>query len=105
MTRPLTALLITCVLAGGAARAGEWIDLLAGDPASVFQKVDPAWHAAKSVMIDPANPRKLVAEEGTGIFTNAPKGTARDIYTRKEFGDIALEIEFLIPQRSNSGVK
>ena len=46
-----------------------------------------------------------MAEEGTGLFTNAPKGTARDLYTRRGFGDVAVEIEFLIPQKSNSGVK
>ena len=61
---------------------------------------------AKAVGIDPANPRKLlVAEEGSGLFTNAPKGTARDLYTLRGFGDVAVEIEFLIPQKSNSGVK
>ena len=106
MIRLLFTVVFTGFLASAAVGADEWIDLLAGDPAKVFQKVDPQWHAAKSVGIDPANPRKLlVAEEGTGLFTNAPKGTARDLYTRRGFGDVAVEIEFLIPQKSNSGVK
>lgn len=105
MIRPLTAVFFASILVSPGVRADEWIDLLAGDPAAVFQKVDPQWHAAKAVKIDPTNPRKLVAEEGTGIFTNAPKGTARDLYTKRAFGDVAVEIEFLIPQKSNSGVK
>ena len=49
--------------------------------------------------------RNILAALGTGLFTNAPKGTARDLYTRRGFGDVAVEIEFLIPQKSNSGVK
>lgn len=105
MIRLLLAVVFACFLASAAVRADGWIDLLAGDPAAVFQKVDPQWHAAKAVSLDPANPRKLVAEEGTGLFTNAPKGTAKDLYTRRAFGDVAVEIEFLIPQKSNSGVK
>lgn len=105
MIRLLLAVVFACFLASAAVRADGWIDLLAGDPAAVFQKADPQWHAAKAVSLDPANPRKLVAEEGTGLFTNAPKGTAKDLYTRRAFGDVAVEIEFLIPQKSNSGVK
>lgn len=105
MIRILTAVLLSGFLAITPVRAAEWIDLLAGDPAGTFKKVDPLWHAARAVRVDSANPRKLTVEEGTGIFTNAPRGTAKDLYTRREFGDLAVEIEFLIPQKSNSGVK
>ena len=80
-------------------------NLLAGEPTQVFRKVDPAWHAVQAVTLDPANPRKLTIEAGKGVWTNAPKGTAQDLYTRREYGDVAVEIEFLIPQRSNSGIK
>jgi hypothetical protein len=80
-------------------------NLLAGEPTQVFRKVDPAWHAVQAVTLDPANPRKLTIEAGKGVWTNAPKGTAQDLYTTREYGDVAVEIEFLIPQRSNSGIK
>jgi len=80
-------------------------NLLAEEPTQVFRKVDPAWHAVQAVTLDPANPRKLTIEAGKGVWTNAPKGTAQDLYTTREYGDVAVEIEFLIPQRSNSGIK
>jgi hypothetical protein len=80
-------------------------NLLAGEPTQVFRKVDPAWHSVQAVTLDPANPRKLTIEAGKGVWTNAPKGTAQDLYTTREYGDVAVEIEFLIPQRSNSGIK
>ena len=80
-------------------------NLLAGEPTQVFRKVDPAWHAVQAVTLDPANPRKLTIEAGKGVWTNAPKGTAQDLYTTREYGDVAVEIEFMIPQRSNSGIK
>ena len=68
MIRLLFTVVFTGFLASAAVGADEWIDLLAGDQAKVFQKVDPQWHAAKAVMLDPANPRKLVAEEGAGAL-------------------------------------
>jgi len=80
-------------------------NLLADEPTQVFRKVDPAWHAVQAVTLDPANPRKLTIEAGKGVWTNAPKGSAQDLYTTREYGDVAVEIEFLIPQRSNSGIK
>lgn len=80
-------------------------NLLAGEATQVFRKVDPAWHAVQAVTLDPANPRKLTIEAGKGVWTNAPKGTAQDLYTTREYGDVAVEIEFMIPQRSNSGIK
>ena len=80
-------------------------NLLAGEPTQVFRKVDQAWHAVQAVTLDPANPRKLTIEAGKGVWTNAPKGTAQDLYTTREYGDVAVEIEFMIPQRSNSGIK
>ena len=80
-------------------------NLRAGEPTQVFRKVDPAWHAVQAVTLDPANPRKLTIEAGKGVWTNAPKGTAQDLYTAREYGDVAVEIEFMIPQRSNSGIK
>ena len=81
------------------------INLLAGEATQVFRKVDPAWHSVQAVTLDPANPRKLTIEAGKGVWTNAPKGTAQDLYTTREYGDVAVEIEFMIPQRSNSGIK
>jgi len=106
MIRMLSVLCMIAFLIPLKSQAAEPVNnLLAGEPAQVFRKVDPAWHSVQDVTLDPANPRKLLTEPGKGVWTNAPKGTAQDLYTTREYGDVAVEIEFLIPQRSNSGIK
>lgn len=106
MIRMLSVLCMIAFLIPLNSQAAEPVNnLLAGEPAQVFRKVDPAWHSVQAVTLDPANPRKLLTEPGKGVWTNAPKGTAQDLYTTREYGDVAVEIEFLIPQRSNSGIK
>ena len=106
MIRMLSVLFMLFFAVSLECRADELAcNLLAGEPTQVFRKVDPAWHAVQAVTLDPANPRKLTIEAGKGVWTNAPKGTAQDLYTTREYGDVAVEIEFLIPQRSNSGIK
>jgi hypothetical protein len=106
MIRMLSVLCMIAFLTPLKSQAAEPVNnLLAGEPAQVFRKVDPAWHSVQAVTLDPANPRKLLTEPGKGVWTNAPKGTAQDLYTTREYGDVAVEFEFLIPQRSNSGIK
>lgn len=105
MMRLFFVLCALTFLAPAQSRADLWNNLLAVEPAQVFRKVDAAWHSVQAVKLDPANPRKLVTEPGTGVWTNASKGAAHDLYTQREYGDVAVEIEFLIPQRSNSGIK
>lgn len=63
------------------------------------------WQEVESVELDPTNPRKLVAKPGKGVWYNGAKGLARDLYTKQKFGDAEVHLEFLIPKRSNSGVK
>lgn len=106
MIRMLSVLCMIAFLTPLKSQAAEPVNnLLAAEPAQVFRKVDPAWHSVQAVTLDPANPRKLLTEPGKGVWTNAPKGTAQDLYTTREYGDVAVEFEFLIPQRSNSGIK
>ena len=38
------------------------------------------------------------------MIVNGPKGRARDLITRENFGDVELHLEFMIPKGSNSGV-
>jgi hypothetical protein len=60
---------------------------------------------AGSVEVDAKNPRRLQATAGKEILVNCPKGRARDLVTKQQFGDVAVHVEFLIPKGSNSGVK
>jgi hypothetical protein len=52
--------------------------------------------------VDPASPGKLVAKEGGSDLINVQPGS--DILTDAKYGDCTIELEFLIPKGSNSGV-
>ena len=101
-------LLILLVLAGAfpaAAADAPGTDLFAGDKLDAFRGKTDGWAWAKAVTLDPANPRKLAFEPGSGILVNSPKGTAPDLYTKEKYGDVEVHVEFLISKGSNSGVK
>jgi hypothetical protein len=55
--------------------------------------------------MDAKNPKMLMANPGRGVLVNGPKGRTRNLLSKQKFGDIEAHLEFLIPQRSNSGVK
>jgi hypothetical protein len=55
--------------------------------------------------MDPQDPKRLTAKPGNSVLVNGPKGRTRNLLSKQKFGDIESHIEFLIPERSNSGVK
>jgi hypothetical protein len=73
-----------------------WTDLLVGDKMDAFTGKPAGWVFVKGVKLDPANPRKLTFEPGSGILVNGETGIARDLYTKEKFGDVEVHIEFLI---------
>jgi hypothetical protein len=83
----------------------EWKDLRIGKDFDAWKEKPADWALADSVMMDSANPKKLVFEPGSGILVNGAKGGAKDLVTKDSFRDIEMHIEFLIPKGSNSGVK
>ena len=87
-------------------RAGDerWIDLSAG---GLEPWVAPAgdWFVAGSAAMNPQNPKVLTTKPGHGVLVNGPTGRTRNLLSKQKFGDIEAHLEFLIPQRSNSGVK
>src|SRR4051794_11983754 len=86
--------------------AGEpkWTNLL-GDKLDAWRPPLGTWIHADSVELDKANPKRLVAQPGKGIWVNGPTGRTRDLLSKESFGDVELHVEFLIPKGSNSGVK
>lgn len=60
------------------------------------------WQTAGDVTVDPDNKKRLAIEPGTGII--GANGGSPNLISRAEFGDIRAHIEFMVPQRSNSGV-
>src|SRR5262245_62848486 len=99
-------LLLLAGLVAPAADEPAWIELV-GEKATLDVWRAPAgkWVVAGDAVVDPKNEKRLVAKPGKGVLVNGPKGRERDLVTKQSFGDVEVELEFLIPKRSNSGVK
>jgi hypothetical protein len=98
----LAAPLLLALAAAAPAAEAEWTDLTNLD---VWKGKTDGWVIAGGAKMDAKNERRLVAEPGTGVLVNGPKGRAPDLVTKQSFGDVEAHLEFLIPRRSNSGVK
>src|SRR5690242_9268608 len=87
-------------------RAGDerWIDLSDGGlEAWVAPTGD--WFVAGSAALDPEDRKLLTSKPGNGVLVNGRKGRTRNLISKQKFGDLEAHLEFLIPERSNSGVK
>jgi len=83
-----------------------WIELSRGsNPLAGWRNPTGDWFTASSVRIDPKNPQRLRAKPGEGILVNGLDGDTTNLLTRRDFQDVEVHLEFLIPHRSNSGVK
>src|SRR5262245_17399133 len=58
------------------------------------------WVVGKAALAK--NPSAFDVEKGDGELINAATGV--DVYTEEKFGDCQVELEFMIPKGSNSGV-
>jgi hypothetical protein len=115
MRRPLTWFCISglltilfCSLIPPVAGQGTdtgWIDLTAGPNLDAWKPPTGAWTFVAGVRLDPENPKRLLAEPGTGVLYNGPSGRTNNLVTRESYGDLEAHVELLIPKGSNSGVK
>ncbi len=96
---------VALLAASPAARSDDdkgWIDLTNLDS---WRERRGNWLLADRVGVDPDNPRLLTAQPGKTILVNGPKGRERDLLSKQDFGDLEVHVEFLVPKKSNSGVK
>jgi hypothetical protein len=84
---------------------GKWIALAGAKGLEAWKTPTGDWFEAESVGLDPNNPKLLAGKPGKGILVNGPKGRTRNLLSKQKFGDIEAHVEFMIPQKSNSGVK
>jgi hypothetical protein len=84
-----------------------WIELLPGNlDAFKGGPMIGEWYTTTAVSLDPANPKKLAAKEENGpIWVNGPKGRTKDLFTKQNFGDVEVHLEFVMAKNSNSGIK
>jgi hypothetical protein len=80
-----------------------WIEL---SDLGAFQQPTGAWAVVGDARLDPKNDRQLVGVPGHGtLFDRGAPGKHIDLLTRQQWADVEVSLEFLIPCRSNSGVK
>jgi hypothetical protein len=83
-----------------------WIDLTGEEGFAAWRGPSEQWYRTKEVAIKPGKPRELAGQASGGpILVNGPTGRTRNLVTRQKFRDVELHCEFLISERSNSGVK
>lgn len=102
MRTAICAALLLASLAMACGAEDGWIPL---NDLAAFQDPRDQWQVVGSVGIDGENPKRLTAQPGNGVLYTGPKGSTRDLITKESFGDVEVQLEFLIPQKSNSGVK
>jgi len=71
-----------------------------------FKKSSKTWQIVGSVPTDLSKANTLYFTKGTGVLLNLPdnKQKGEDLYSLIDFGDIDLELEFLLASESNSGI-
>lgn len=75
------------------------------DDLSAFKEVAGNWSVAGSVLSDHTQDIHILAETGTGVLVNQNDDTNKDdLYTAWEHGDLEINLEFMIPKGSNSGI-
>jgi hypothetical protein len=96
---------LVCALWGAnmAALGGEegWRDLTHLEAWKTAGK----WYLADNAGLDPDNPKRLTGKAGKGVLINGPSGRTNDLLSKELFGDVEIQLEFLIAKGSNSGLK
>ncbi|RPD41840.1 3-keto-disaccharide hydrolase [Chitinophaga barathri] len=73
---------------------------------SAFRQPGSSWQLASDVHARLGKPNVLETSNGAGILVNLPgkKQHGEDLFSNKEFGDIDLELDYMMAEGSNSGI-
>ena len=88
----------------GDAQEANWVDLIGGADLNAWRRPSGKWETVGLVTSPPRSPRRLVAVPGTGTIYNGVEGRTRDLLSKREFGDVEVHVEFMVPRQSNSGI-
>jgi hypothetical protein len=89
--------------ATAATAEGNWIVL--SNDLKAWQEPVKEWYMAGSAQLDPNNDRRLTGDPGHGVLINGKEGRTQNLVTRRQWRDVEIQLEFMIPRGSNSGVK
>jgi hypothetical protein len=84
----------------------RWTELCGPEGFAAWRQPVGTWFYTDAVTLKPENRRQLAARPGAGpIMVNGPTGRTRDLVTKEKYRDVEFHCEFVIGERSNSGVK
>ena len=64
------------------------------------------WHTTTAITLDAKNPKLLVGKDEPGpIWINGDKGRTNNLFSKQNFGDVEVHMEFVMGKNSNSGIK
>lgn len=94
----LTLLLVLPWFSFGQSQAPDLKDL------SAFK--DPAnnWKITGNVSADFGKENKLVTSPGTGVLVNVADKKGSDLFTQNEYGDVDIELDYMMGFGANSGI-
>lgn len=94
--------LLVCVLSFQKLTAQSKVPL---NDLSFFQDPSSNWKLATNVQADLLQDEVLSVKDGAGILVNLPgKNGAKDLFTKTNYGDMDLELDYLMAKGSNSGI-
>lgn len=81
------------------------LDSIALNDLAAFSEPPGNWRIVGGVAADRARNLRVTTSPGSGVVVNTAKpGDGGDLRTTWEHGDIDLELEFMVPRASNSGI-
>ncbi|KAA5825202.1 DUF1080 domain-containing protein [Algibacter amylolyticus] len=69
-----------------------------------FKPSNGEWVEAETIQLDSLNTQKFSFSSGEGIFVNGENGKAKYLVSKKEYQDVEIHLEFMLPKGSNSGI-
>jgi hypothetical protein len=93
-----------CLMFGASATAEDGWIVLSND-LKAWQEPVGEWYVAANAQLDPSDDGRLTGGPGQGVLINGKNGRTQNLVTRQQWGDVEVQLEFMIPRRSNSGVK
>ena len=79
-------------------------ELLATGNMSAWREPIGAWRVVGEVATSTQDAKKLAGKAGAGVILNGDDGRTGNLLSREEWGDVEAHVEFIVPEKSNSGV-
>jgi hypothetical protein len=77
---------------------------LIGKDFSMWRQEMGTWQIVGDVMMSSDNPKRFASVPGSGVIVNGPEGNTSNIFSKNDFADVKVHVEFMVPKGSNSGV-